>query len=202
MSNNPYDQFDSEAPQAPRGKLPPGPVSRQGSRSTGPATTQDPWAGFKEAPSDPWASVPDAPANLTPVDNDPFASQQGSAQSLPVITDDGSNWAAAPESTAKLTPVDHDPFDTSPHGQPTWSSSALSLLPISQYADGTYDWDSNAGMVGAAKRAGQSVLHSIENLPNLAQQVGAETAYNAATPQTAGQVANLAALTTSGDMMP
>ena len=92
--------------------------------------------------------------------------------SLPVITDDGSGWASQsaqkPEANpydqfdtpphgngAKLTPVDYDPF------KPTWSSSAFSVLPISQYGDGTYDWDSNAGMLGAAKGAGQSVLHSV-----------------------------------------
>ena len=131
--------------------------------------------------------------------------------SLPVITDDGSGWASQSQkpqanpydqfdtpphgNRAKLTPVDYDPF------KPTWSSSAFSVLPISQYGDGTYDWDSNAGMLGAAKRAGQSVLHSVENLPNLYHQVGAETAANTATPRTAGEAANLAALTTSGDMI-
>lgn len=33
MSNNPYDQFDSEAPQARQAKLPPGNVSGHGSRA-------------------------------------------------------------------------------------------------------------------------------------------------------------------------
>ena len=66
---------------------------------------------------------------------------------------------------------------------------------MSQYADGSYGFDSNAGMLGAAKRMGKSALGTIENLPNLYHQVGAETANNTATPQTAGQVGDLAALT-------
>lgn len=130
-------------------------------------------------------------ASLIPVDHDPFADQAQPQQGLPVITDDGSNWASQPN----LTPVNENPFGPNDRGPPVWSSSPLSLVPVSRYANGSYGFDSNAGMLGTAKRAGQSVLHSIENLPNLYHQVGAETAANTASPQTAGQVANLATLT-------
>jgi len=175
--------------------------------------------------NDPWAGFPEATDEQS--DNGPWnefrspADQQGA---LPVITDDGSGWSSQPAegsranpfdqfdppphgNRAKLTPVEGNPYaqfaqpDSLGKGEPTWSSSAFSVLPISQYADGTYDWDSNAGMVGAAKRLGQSVVGAIENLPDLARQVGRETAFNTAAPRTAGEVANLAALTTSGDMI-
>ena len=66
-----------------------------------------------------------------------------------------------------------------------------SLLPVSQYADGSYGFDSNAGMLGLQSELGNPSLILVENLPNLYQQVGGETANNTATRQTAGQVANL-----------
>ena len=103
-------------------------------------------------------------------------------------------WQDAPEAT-----------DTAPQGGAAWQSAPLdtstptpvysgSVLPFSRYSDGSVGFDSNAGVVGGIKRA-------ITGLPGLAHQTGAETAANTATPETSGQVANVAAMTTPGDMI-
>src|SRR5579871_3867964 len=94
-----------------------------------------------------------------------------------------------------------DQFDANPHGAKVWSSSPLSLAPISQYADGSYGFDSNAGMLGAGKRLVEGAYNAVTGLPDLARRTGAETSENTATPETAGRVADIATMTTPGDMM-
>jgi len=110
MSDNPYDQFDSEAPQA---KLPPGTVSGHGGRWQDAPLPQDPWAGFQAAPaeqsgSDPWAEFKPAPGGTgswasAPLANpyDQFDSPGGQQGSLPLIPDDGSNWASQPSGKSR-----------------------------------------------------------------------------------------------------
>jgi len=83
----------------------------------------------------------------------------------------------------------YDQFDD--NSKPVYSGS---VLPFSRYADGSVGFDSNAGIVGDVKRA-------ITGLPGLAREAGAETASNIATPQTAGQFAQLAMMATPGDML-
>ena len=117
---------------------------------------------------------------------------------LPVINDDNSDWnnpAPAANPFDQLDAKAPTPPPAASKGSPVWSSSPLSLAPISQYADGSYGFDSNAGMLGAAKRMGKSALGTIENLPNLYHQVGEQTANNTAEPDTAVSVNALAALT-------
>ena len=121
--------------------------------------------------------------------SDPNPYAQFAPAPAPALTDDNSDWSHPnptenPYAQYATAPPAAAPADK---GQPVWSSSPLSLAPMSQYADGSYGFDSNAGMLGAAKRMGKSALGTIENLPNLYHQVGAETANNTTTPQTAGQ---------------
>jgi hypothetical protein len=117
----------------------------------------------------------------------------------PVMTDDGSNWANAPAQKSQANPFDQ--FDSQPHGGVAWQSSPMSLLPVAKYNDGSWDWDSNSGMVGAAKRLGEGIYDTITGLPALAHQAGAETAVNTATPETAGKTWNATALATPGDIL-
>jgi hypothetical protein len=87
MYDNPYDQFDSEAPQA---KLPP--MSGHGGRWQDAPLAQDPWAGFQAAPAEqsdsgPWDEFKPA--------SGPWDEFKPAPGEIPIITDDGSNWAPA-----------------------------------------------------------------------------------------------------------
>jgi hypothetical protein len=87
------------------------------------------------------------------------------------------------------------------NGGVAWQSSPLSLLPVTAYNNGSWDFDSNSGMLGAGKRLVQGAYNTVTGLPALAHQVGEETSANTATPETAGQTWDAAALATPGDMM-
>src|ERR1700733_7019593 len=109
MSDNPYDQFDSEAPQ---GKLPPGTASGRGGRWQDAPLATDPWAGFQAAPAEqpergPWDDFKPA--------NGPWDDFKPAPDEIPVITDDGSNWASQPTQRPPANP--YDQFDASPHGK-------------------------------------------------------------------------------------
>lgn len=127
---------------------------------------------------------------------DQFDAPQGGA---PVITDDGSNWASAPSAAAQKPPANpFDQFDPAPDTgyfapeRKVWGMMQADPLGTagklaSTAASGVYD---------AAKSAVTGNWFS-----PLAKQTGAETSANTASPGTAGQVANAAALMTPGDMM-
>ena len=100
--------------------------------------------------------------------------------------------AAPPQASVPSVPT--EPTDWQP--APTTSAAPVysgSIFPLSRYADGSVQFDPNAGIVGSVKNV-------LTGLPALAHRVDAERAANTATPETAGQVLNAAALTTPGDL--